>query len=677
MWKGLVKMVLPFYLLTFLPSTIDAQTGAWHTYMSYYEPQQIVKAGSNDLFVRASNGLYQYNLNDHSITTFDKVRQLNDSYISLIAWNQKAQRLMVVYSNSNIDLIDLNEGVTNLSSLYTKSMTQDKTVNSIYIKDEYAYLATGFGVVKINMAKAEVSESYILNENITNIGISDGNIYVRTKAGAVMTGSTSKNLIDGHNWTTTTSAPSGIFNVDNSDWTNYIDEVKTLKLDGPKYNHFGYMTFKHDRLYTVGGGVSSVISLDYAGTVQILKDGEWQILPDNIEQTTGWRFIQSKAVDAAPDDPDHVFVSGRTGLYEYRNGEFYKAHSYDNSMLEGLYGTENRNYVLTFGMVIDDKTGDLWCLNSMATQHSLLQYTKEGEWISHHQNELMYDETASMNFLERMMIDSRGYIWFINNHWLKPSIFCYDPAQDKLIKVIQSFSNQDGITYSGAPCVIKEDMEGNIWIGTIYGLFMIESERVNSDENYFTQVKVPRNDGTNLADYLLSGAVVMDIAIDGGNRKWIATQGSGLYLIDSDNMTELAHFTTENSYILSDNIISLAIDNKNGELYIGTDLGLCSYTTDASTAVETMEKDQVYAYPNPVVSGYDGLITIVGLSLNADVKILTTSGQLVAQGRSNGGTFTWDGRDRQGKRVASGVYMVATATSEGKKGTVCKIAIIR
>ena len=190
-------------------------------------------------------------------------------------------------------------------------------------------------------------------------------------------------------------------------------------------------------------------------------------------------------------------------------------------------------------------------------------------------------------------------------------------------------------------------------------------------------MKVPRNDGTNLADYLLAGAVVMDIAIDGGNRKWIATQGSGLYLIDSDNMTELAHFTTENSYILSDNIISLAIDNKNGELYIGTDLGLCSYTTDASTAVETMEKDQVYAYPNPVVSGYDGLITIVGLSLNADVKILTTSGQLVAQGRSNGGTFTWDGRDRQGKRVASGVYMVATATSEGIKGTVCKIAIIR
>jgi flagellar hook assembly protein FlgD len=89
-----------------------------------------------------------------------------------------------------------------------------------------------------------------------------------------------------------------------------------------------------------------------------------------------------------------------------------------------------------------------------------------------------------------------------------------------------------------------------------------------------------------------------------------------------------------------------------------------------------MTKDNVYAYPNPVTSDYSGLITIVGLSYDADVKITTSSGALVAEGRSNGGSFTWDGKDRQGRRVASGVYMVITATSKGEKGTVCKIAIL-
>ena len=68
---------------------------------------------------------------------------------------------------------------------------------------------------------------------------------------------------------------------------------------------------------------------------------------------------------------------------------------------------------------------------------------------------------------------------------------------------------------------------------------------------------------------------------------------------------------------------------------------------------------------------------MVGLSYNADIKITTTNGVLVAEGRSNGGTFTWDGCDMQGKQVASGIYMVAAATSKGEKGVVTKIAIVR
>ena len=142
-------------------------------------------------------------------------------------------------------------------------------------------------------------------------------------------------------------------------------------------------------------------------------------------------------------------------------------------------------------------------------------------------------------------------------------------------------------------------------------------------------------------------------------------------------MEQLENFTAANSPLLSDNIESIAIDHTTGEVFIGTDLGLNSYMSDATAVSIEMTKDDVYAYPNPVVSGYDGLITIVGLTRDADVKILTVNGQLVAQGRSNGGSFTWNGRDSGGKRVASGVYMVATAKSDGSKGTVCKIAVIR
>ena len=89
-----------------------------------------------------------------------------------------------------------------------------------------------------------------------------------------------------------------------------------------------------------------------------------------------------------------------------------------------------------------------------------------------------------------------------------------------------------------------------------------------------------------------------------------------------------------------------------------------------------MTKDNVWAYPNPVKPDYTGLITITGLSFDADIKIVTSNGILVNQGRSTGGTYTWNAKDQKGKRVASGIYMVETATNDGRKGTVCKIAII-
>jgi ligand-binding sensor domain-containing protein len=204
----------------------------------------------------------------------------------------------------------------------------------------------------------------------------------------------------------------------------------------------------------------------------------------------------------------------------------------------------------------------------------------------------------------------------------------------------------------------------------------LEKSQIEADSPYYTQIKVPRNDGSNFADYLLNKVNITAICIDAGNRKWIGTNGDGVYLISADNLTQIHHFKTDNSKLLSDIVQSIAINNQTGEVFFGTEKGLCSFISDATVINEEMTKDNVWAYPNPVTPDYTGLITVVGLSFNADVKIVSSNGTLIAEGRSNGGSFTWDGNDKNGKRVASGIYMVITATSDGKKGTVCKIAII-
>ena len=659
--------------------TAIAQVGTWKAYLSYYEPQQIVKGGEK-LYVRASNGLYYYNLSDHSITTFDKVRQLNDSKVNNIAWNTQVGRLIVVYENGNIDLIDANDNVVNISALFSKVMMQDKTVNNVFIHQQYAYLATAFGVVKVNMQRAEISESYILNEDITAIGMADGTLYLRNKGGQVLSGDMAQNLIDPHNWQQS-AAPAGIFDQDLSDWNDNIELVRTLNPGGPKNNNFAFMRLKNKKLYTVGGGYAAGTELNRPATVQVLdtKDDEWIFLQDDVKgkyagtEAGNWQFIDMLTVDVDPLDENHVFAGGRTGLYEYYGTELKNYWNKDNSLLQSA--TSSNRYVIIAGMCYD-KEGNLWMLQTGTPTNSIVELTKDGEWKSLPHQELSNGQ-SSLFGLSRITEDSRGLLWFINAHWETPAFFSYNPETDQIIINHRAFRNQDGINYASYnPHDITEDLDGNMWLSTMDGPFMLEAASVNDNDAYLTQVKVPRNDGTNYADYLLSGVNIRSMVIDGGNRKWVATTTNGVYVISADNLSQVAHFTTSNSPLLSDRIESIAIDNETGEVFIGTENGLCSYMSDATNAVESMEKDNVWAYPNPVVRGYDGLITVVGLSFDADVKILSTSGQLVAQGRSNGGTFTWNGRDRSGKRVASGIYMVAAATSDGKKGTVCKIAII-
>ena len=663
---------LSFVIGHLSPIPTAAQTGTWQNYMSYHEPQQIAKGGQQ-LFVRASNSLYSYNLNDHSITTYDKVNALSDTYITCIAWNNAAKRLIIIYKNADIDVMDADGNVTNISALYTKSMTQDKTVNAVYMNDIHAYLATGFGVVKINMQRAEISESYILNENITAIGIDRQTIYARNAAGKTLAGNMADNLIDSHNWQTTT-APENLFTEDTSDWDNYLETVKTLQPGGPKYNYFGFMKIHQGTLYACGGGYSIVQDLQRPAALQRMDEQkDWTTYPENISELTGHNYMDLNCLDIDPNNGSRLFTCGRTGLYEFNDTMFTNHYNIDNSPLKAV--GNNQNYLILQGICFDDE-GSLWCLNSYQSDVNIMELKSNGRWASHYQDVLLADGAPLPN-LTKPFFDSRGLLWFLNDSHVNPSVCCYDPVADKAYRM-PDIVNQDGVrTEVQYIHAIAEDKEHNIWVGTNNGLFVVyESDIPNLPNIVFNQVKVPRNDGTNYADYLLNGVDISDLAIDGGNRKWVTTNGNGVYLISADNMEQLHHFTIDNSYLLSDNIESIAINGQTGEVFFGTENGLCSYISDATeTTMEEVSKDDIYAYPNPAVH-YEGLITINGLSYDADVKIVTASGKLIAQGRSNGGTFTWNGRDSSGRRVASGVYTALTTTHDGKKSGVCRISII-
>jgi hypothetical protein len=704
-WRNILVMgFLPFYLFTFLP--LHAQVGTWRNYLAYHEVQQIQAAG-DDIFVLASNGLYQYNLLDQSIYTYDKTNGLTDSNIGNIRWCKQAKRLVATYSNTNIDLIDTKGNVVNVSDIYLKAITGDKSINSVTIEGPYAYLSCGFGIVKLNVKDAEISESYMFGRNVTKTVVSDGYIYARisetyqysnpedfvipfngtvtipanwndNKAHTlvyVLKGSLSDNLIDIKGWTVTTTYPS--FDEDTSDYEKYQETVSTLNPGGPHYNGVGLVKFLHGRLYTAYGDFYSQVP------IQILNNQEWEIydVSDVSETTRGLPYRGPQCFDVDPSNPNHIFAGSQNGLYEFKDGKLINFYNSDNSPIEGYNGVSKNNQWVTG--VKFDQNSDVWFLNSSAPTTALVKLSN-GTFTKKDHSELMKLNTSSSlpnrsnGKLVSMMIDSEGLMWFCNNNWTLPAFYKYQMDTDN-ITAYESFTNQDGTVFTstnGIRCVV-EDLDKNIWIGTDMGPLVYERQEINKNGTTFTQVKVPRNDGTNFADYLLSGIDIQCIAVDGAGRKWFGTNGNGVYLISADNMEQIHHFTKENSPLISNTVLSIAINATTGEVYFGSLDGLCSYRSDATQTNTEMNTDNVWAYPNPVTPDYTGPITVTGLTMNADVKIVASNGALVNEGRSNGGTFIWDGCDKKGRRVASGVYMVVTATRKGEKGTVCKIAVVR
>jgi hypothetical protein len=126
---------------------------------------------------------------------------------------------------------------------------------------------------------------------------------------------------------------------------------------------------------------------------------------------------------------------------------------------------------------------------------------------------------------------------------------------------------------------------------------------------------------------------------------------------------------------LSNIINRIAIDPQSGEVYFSTFKGICSYRGTATEG--PAQQEQVLVFPNPVPSNYGGQIGIKGLAANSFVKITELNGRLVHQTRAFGGQAVWNGRDYNGNRVATGVYLILVTDETGLEKTAGKIIIVK
>lgn len=677
-------MVLPL-------SATDKES--WEIYTSYNDITEIEPAG-NLVFALASNGLFSYHIKDGSVTTYDKANTLSDFDINHIAWNKNTKKLVITYTNGNIDLLDTNGNVVNVPDLYQKSMTDNKQINHIYISGTNAYLSLPFGIIKLDTKEGKILDTYKLGFNVNYSYIEDNCLYAASKEAGLYRGVLKNNLIDKNNWEKAgnfkeqTMNSTNVYDTTNKYWwtvkegklTYYtlntdkekIYQTEGIIPDGPASNKFYRLYINKNKLYAVAGAWSQEKDCNNMGEVHVWNGEKWEEFEQPSDASLGHRYRDLLCLDFDPSKEGHIMVGSKAGLYEFQDGKFIKCYNKDNTSV--ITSPLGNNYTI-ISSVKYDATGKLWLLNSLG-DNSILSFDQTTqEWKHYPHSEI--DSNDRYNLTGLIIGKNNGNIWFANNYYEKNRLYKYNYNTDELTMYGPTFTNEDGrdITPIYVHC-LAEDRNGNIWIGTTSGPLYLSMSDIQNGNNIFTQHKVPRNDNTNYADYLLDNSNIRCIAVDGANQKWFGTD-NGVYLVSDDCNTQIYHFDTDNSPLISNIVYSIAVNNNTGKVYFATDKGLCSFNNGIVGSNSEMTKDNVYAYPNPVKPDYTGKINIVGLSFNANIKIVSTNGTLINEGRSAGGSYSWDGCDLNGKKVASGIYMVETATESGEKGIVCKIAIIR
>lgn len=658
-------IVLLALLIASLPLTIYGQSrGDWTLYPSYTNVTETVMVG-NRLYVLASGSLFSYdtdaqgNAVEGSLTTYTKTNGLNDHIISHIAWVEATKRLVIVYQNSNIDILPLSslgggqEGVANISAIKNSTNGDNKTINSVNIIGKLAYLSTGNGIFIIDTDNETVTNYYRLGFNVMYSYIKDGALHAASNTKGIYSCALTDNLNNAKNWKrvgdyTAPSAPAVI--------------TPKVKPDGPLSNDCFTITVDRERIYIAPGMRNIELEKNNPGNVFWFDGTKWDIFENDIVARTGLRYLDNNIIAVDPFDRDHVFVGGKNGLFEFREGKFIKdyRYGYEGVPFETSVPTSSnpKNWGIITGMAFD-KDGNLYVLNNECPNIPVLK--RNGEWDAREHSVTL---AKSMNgYPTGASFGSDGRFWYCSTLWEKSRAFVYEPSADKLTR-IEDFFTKEGTSYRGCyNYSLAIDSMQNVWIGTSTGVVTVSKENIDKGNYVFTDVMV-KNPNNGLYAPILNGLVVYSLAVDSENRKWVGSTDDGVYCISADNDKVLYHFTTDNSPLPSNTITDITPNSYDGLIYFATDKGMCSVKVPGSRVGEDVPDPSVSVSPSPVVPSYNGPITISGLSAYSHIRILSPEDDVIIDTDITNGSYVWSILDRSNRRVLPGVYRVYSA--EGK-----------
>ena len=590
----------------------------------------------DSLFVATSEGIYSASINEENLSDFH-------------AWRKHTNFENSLNANNSFQNITFFNG-----SMYAKTLDSLVIVYENSVWETYNTFSK-----KIEHLHSSYNDLFIVLEDEITIVKNDGVIEKITQ-----------NI---------SSAKHAIYDKDGGLWIADFDKdlleynsaifVQQIDPSGPRTaNVFKLITTKNDLWIAPGGYYASRENIWNFDGVFFFDNNDWGY--KSTGELGGAYDIVS--VEANPKNDSEVYLSSwNGGIIKLHNKNFVTKYTYENT--NGALDTvsiANVNGWIRISDLCFDDSQNLWAINSLS-QNPLAVKTKEGDWYSFRISGIDGPST----YFKDLVVDNSGQKWGVIKN---AGLFVYNDKgtfgntnddETQLINTNVGMGNLPSLEVHS----LTVDLEGEIWVGTDKGITVFYSpELVFSGQNFDAQqILIQQGE---YGQYLLDTETINCIVIDGANRKWVGTNGSGVFLLSPDGTNEIHHFTSENSPLFSDNIIDIAINEISGEVFIGTEKGIISYRSDATKGYDSYSN--VTVFPNPVKENYNGKIAIKGLVNNANVKITDINGNLVFESFANGGQAIWDGETQSGNRASTGVYLVFSTNTDGEETMVSKILFI-
>jgi streptogramin lyase len=179
----------------------DLNIGEWQQHLPWQSARAVTGSDSK-IYYATPWSVVEIDKTDRSPKFLYKTEGFNDVGIKLVRFNKSANVLFVGYTDANIDLYyPANGSVVNLPFILKNTvLSGDKTLKTVFFDNEFAYLGTGFGAIKLDMTSAEVDFTVFTGLPVRSFAVYENSYYMGTEDGLFRVAIDDDNPADFSRW---------------------------------------------------------------------------------------------------------------------------------------------------------------------------------------------------------------------------------------------------------------------------------------------------------------------------------------------------------------------------------------------------------------------------------------------------------------------------------------------